>query len=331
MNIAAVQTVCYVLTSDGRDAFADMALVSMLSLRISNPGLRVVAVCDAASAEAIKATKHRILEVCDAVVSVPTPGGEPAFRNRWVKTQLCKYVEGEVLFLDADTLVRGSLEDLPALVLELGAVANHNGAALSDQIWSEDRQVLEGMDWPDNFDVYVNGGVFFFKPCPRVREFFARWHELWLAGVSANRRLRDQASLNSAILSSRVDMRILPPAYNAQLVNCLSHTSKGIVWHFYASARTDKTAFDLLVKTAKDMSLVRLQHSISRVLRGPAPWLNLDWFARHLAKRVELCGSARTEEWLWLSGRRMDAVRFTLGKARQALAKHFRRFDAGGR
>ena len=171
--------VVYVVTGDGYNAYGDMALVSMLSVRISNPGLGIVAVCDEKSALALRANNHRLLDVCDEFLTVPSPKGTPTFCHRWIKTQLCRYVEGNVVYLDADTLVRGSLADLHRLVSELGAVANHNGATLSEQIWTEDRQVFEGMGWPSNFHAYVNSGAFFYKPCPRVHEFNAKWHELW--------------------------------------------------------------------------------------------------------------------------------------------------------
>src|SRR5439155_25223560 len=182
-------SVAYVIASDGHDIFADMALVSMLSVRISNPGLRIVAMCDEKSAQAIKATQHRLLQACDELVAVPTPEGEPTFRHRWVKTQLASYLNGNALYLDADTLVRRSLADLPPLISEFGAVANHNGTTLSEQIWSEDGQTLKKMGWSENFEVYVNSGVFFFKPCPRVHEIFDNWHDLWLAGIATNGRL----------------------------------------------------------------------------------------------------------------------------------------------
>src|SRR5947207_6262342 len=178
-------SVVYVISSDGADAFADMALVSMLSVQVSNPGLGIRAVCDEKSAITLSAKMHRMLDVCDQFITVPTPDGEPNFRHRWIKTQLGRYVEGNILYIDADTLVRGSLADLLHLVSELGAVANHNGATLSEQIWIEDRQVFEGMSWPSNFRTYVNCGFFFFKPCPRVRQLFATWHKLWLDGVPA--------------------------------------------------------------------------------------------------------------------------------------------------
>src|SRR5438034_157492 len=94
-----------------------------------------------------------------------------------------------------------------------------------------------------------------------------------------------------------------------------------------SGARTGGNSFGHLVKVANGLSLSRLRHLILRALAAPAPWPNFGWFARRLAARVELRGMARTEEWLWLHGRRKDAVRFALGKARQELTKRLLRLN----
>jgi hypothetical protein len=321
LNLEFPFRVVYVVTSDRRDAYTDMALVSMLSVRISNPGLGILVVTDEESALVLSAKKHRLREVCDELITVPAPAGEPTFRNRWIKTQLCRYVEGGVLFLDADTLVRGSLADIPRLVSEVGAISNHNGATFSEQIWIEDRQFFERMGWPSNRHTYVNSGVFFFKPSPRVHEFFATWHTLWLAGGTAGGRWRDQPSFNSALLLGGVEMTLLPAIFNAQLAMSWTHSSQAIVWHFYASGQGDGNSFGALVKVANSLPLDRLRRLVSRALSMPAPWPNLGWFAHRLAVQVELRGGARTEEWLWLHGRRKDALRFVLGKAWNRLVK----------
>jgi hypothetical protein len=323
-------SVVYIISSDGADAYADMALVSMLSVQISTPGLGIRAVCDEKSAITLRAKKHRMLDVCDQFIMVPTPDGEPTFRHRWIKTQLCRYVEGNTLYIDADTLVRGSLADLHHLVSEVGAVANHNGATLSEQVWSGDRKIFERMSWPRNFHTYFNSGFFFFKPCPRVREFFATWHELWLTGVSATGQLRDQPSLNSSIVLSRVEMKVLPSTFNAQLAMSWNRSSQAIVWHFYSSQGEGENSFGHLVKVANGLCLSRLHHLTLRALAAAAPWPNFGWFARHLAARVELRGRAKTEEWLWLHWRRKDAVRFALAKAWNGLAKRSRKVDGVG-
>ncbi len=316
--------VVYVVTGDGYNAYGDMALVSMLSVRISNPGLGIVAVCDEKSALALRANNHRLLDVCDEFLTVPSPKGTPTFCHRWIKTQLCRHVEGNVLYLDADTLVRGSLADLPHLVSECGLVANHNGKTISEQIWTEDRQVFETMGWPSNFQTYVNSGFFFIKRCPRVRELFAAWHKLWLTGASATGRLRDQPSLNSAILLSAVELTVLPSTFNAQLAKSWNCSSQAVVWHFYASEGDGGNSFGSLVKAANNLSLSHLRPLISRAVAMPAPWPNLGWFARCLAARVELRGSASREEWLWLHGRRKDALRFALGRITKLRSGYWR-------
>lgn len=186
------------------------------------------------------------------------------------------------------------------------------------------------MSWPSNFHTYVNCGFFFSKPCPRVREFFATWHELWLTGVSATGLLRDQPSFNRSIVLSHVEMKVLPSKFNAQLATSLNRSSQAIVWHFYAS-QPDENSFGHLAKVANGLCLSRLRHLTLRALAAPAPWPNVGWFARSLAARVESRGRARTEEWLWLHGRRKDAARFALAKAWNGLAKRSWRADGVGR
>src|SRR5262249_23802888 len=198
---------------------------------------------------------------------------------------------------------------------------------LSEQIWIDDRQVFEAMGWPSNFRAYANSGVFFFKPSTRVREFFGAWHKLWLAGLSkmsASARVSDQPSFNTAILLSGVQTTILSWAFNAQVAMSWKPSSRAVVWHFYASQKNSQNLLGNLVKVARRWPVNRLPRVISRVITAPAPWPNLGWFARRLAARVELRGSARTEEWLWLHGRRKDALRFVLGQFTELKSGYWR-------
>ncbi|HEU0046651.1 MAG TPA: hypothetical protein VFQ43_03470 [Nitrososphaera sp.] len=133
--------------------------------------------------------------------------------------------------------------------------------------------------------------------------------------------------MNSSIVLSRVEMKVLPSTFNAQLAKSWNRSSQAVVWHFYASERDGGNSFGHLVKVANSLSFSRLRHLILRAFAMPAPWLNFGWFARRLAARVDLRGTVRTEERLWLNGRRKAAVRFALGKARQELTKRLLRLN----
>ena len=218
MNKSPKLTLVYVVTSDGKDIFADMVLLSILSVRVSNPGVPIVALCDMKSAHALRRAKHRLLELCDQVISGDTPEGPSTFRNRWIKTQLPKYVQGPALYLDADTLVRRPLSDLMENVQTFGGVTNHHGLTMSEQIWEEDFRELEEMGWPLEFSCYFNGGVFFWRNNRDVDGFYDRWHGLWLRSAKKLGRLRDQPALNTALLQSGLQVQVLPDEYNWQVM-----------------------------------------------------------------------------------------------------------------
>lgn len=90
--------VIYVVSSAGRDFYSAMTRVSVASLRLTNPRVRIDLVCDPVSEPAMRAVGDPLL---DEVVVCDAPPGGAAFRNRFVKTRLRAAVDGPFLFLDS--------------------------------------------------------------------------------------------------------------------------------------------------------------------------------------------------------------------------------------
>src|ERR1035441_245970 len=88
MKASGVQTVCYVLTSDGTDSYADMNLISAWSVRQSNPQVRIVIFSDIGTKRALEAAQHPILTEVDEFRVVKTPVQSAGFTNRFIKTSL---------------------------------------------------------------------------------------------------------------------------------------------------------------------------------------------------------------------------------------------------
>jgi len=302
--------------------FADMGLVSMLSARLTNAEFRICLLCDAPSAQALAKVKHSILEVCDEFVPVETPDGEATFRNRWIKTQLFRYVPGPCLYVDADMLVRGSLGDLPSLAPELGVVANHNQADFANQIWIEDADFLYRMSWPASFPFYANGGLQFYQQGNGAERFYDAWHRLWLEGVRVTGRLRDQPSLNTAITESGVRVTRLPERYNLQLQAGHWGVSSALVWHFWAAAELQDTVFRRLLQAAPSISLDALKERVRRVIRRPYHYPNQDFLGRRFGRKIEHGAEITTFERLWLTDRKA-ALRFWLGGVKSRVAKNY--------
>ncbi len=327
-------SVAYAVTSDGRDAYADMALVSMLSVRLTNPHLRILAVCDEASAQALRHHRHRMLEVCDEVVDVVTGDGHPTFRNRLLKTQLCLHVPGPCLYLDADILVRGSLAQLPSHTTDIGAVANNNARSKDEMVWIGDEDFLRTMGWPPKFDTFVNGGVQFYHDTQGTRDFYELWHKLYVEGLErhADRRpeatpdqsllniyWQDQPSLNAAIKLSGVRCAVLPDIYNLQMKPGARGACGAAVWHFWHALGLGDSSFARLVAAAPRVDLAKLRRMVGKAIRQPYPYPNQDVFGRRVGRKLENNEEVSTFERTWLTDRKA-ALRFWAGGVRAKFA-----------
>ncbi|MFZ0434957.1 MAG: glycosyltransferase [Chthoniobacterales bacterium] len=303
-------SIVYIVISNGRDEHADMALASMLSTKISNPLIRISLLCDENSAKSIKNNKHRILKVCDELIPVTVPDGDGTFKNRWIKTQLPKFIQGDALYLDSDTLVRLPLNKLPDLVEELGMVANHNGVKIYEQFWHEDRKIFTKMGWSTPYiQTYYNGGVLFFKHCSRTIYFFEQWHKFWCESTDKTGRLRDQPSLNQAIYSSNVKCEELPSSYNAQIPSDWIKSHNAVIWHFFSSSHDkSKTIFDHILSAIPRSSLDSLKHLIGEVLQRTEPWKNGDWISCAILRELTETRRPTIPETHWLNGCKLKAI-----------------------
>jgi hypothetical protein len=270
-------SIAYVLTTRGQDLYAEMAFTSALSVRLSNSTARVLLLCDERSAKNLHARKHPLLEQVDDCIPVETPQGDPTFQNRWIKTQAYSHVKTPCLLLDADTLVRGSLSELPKLVRELGVVANHNRRDVREQIYPEDAGELQKLGWPrpQQFCLYANGGFLFFQRVSAVKQWFEDWHKLWLEGWTKTGRQRDQPALNTSLQRSRVRVTELPDRYNFQINMAEGGAGDALIWHFYSSSPIRGRLYHELLKKSVRLKITRFRSLLLAALQASDPGRSL--------------------------------------------------------
>jgi hypothetical protein len=310
----------YLLTVDeGCEVYADMALVSILSLKITNPSLPVRLVCDRASARRLEESGHRLPGLCDSVEAVETPEGSLVYRHRWIKTQLPRFLRGGGLHLDADTLVRGSLATLPQGGWDFAAVPDYNRSDMSEHLRTLPH-VLKALElgWPLDLTRYFNSGVFCWKDTPAVHAFFAEWHRLWHEGVRTGELLKDQPSFNATLQRGLVTSATLPNAFNTMVLPSWDLAPEAVVWHFWSAGGWSDHSFAQLVKQAKHLSTKRLTAKVRRAIRFSRPWPNTGpVLARLLDWRGHRYGGYRTVERLWLNRQRGATLRHLLDVCRR--------------
>src|SRR5512144_701405 len=118
---------CYVLTTRGRDDFADMTYASVAFLRYAHPEAEIICLCDAASHRALRAARHPLLEAVDRAEPVETPEGPPGYRNRFVKTRMRQILEGDFIYFDADTVAVDRVDEMLTCPAPVAAIPNFNG------------------------------------------------------------------------------------------------------------------------------------------------------------------------------------------------------------
>jgi hypothetical protein len=317
MKASGVQTVCYVLTSDGTDSYADMNLISAWSVRQSNPQVRIVIFSDIGTKRALEAAQHPILTEVDEFRVVKTPVQSAGFTNRFIKTSLRRWIEGAFLFLDGDTLVRGDLSPVFEMNAALAGVANHSGSGHPSEMPETESAVFKEMGWDLPETYYVNGGVLFFSDHPDAYRFCELWHKRWLECSGKTGRHFDQVSLNRSLADSGSDFAWLDGRFNAQVHARPACAWGAAIWHIYLSGHhvSPKTVLDDCLNQMRRGQPVN-RSMVAEVCQREHPWLisnPIDWFAVGGFHRHQELLDGTDWEHLWLADEHLKAIKQIVG------------------
>ena len=115
----------YILVSTPKDVYLEQAYVSVASARRRNPGAHITLLTDTVTEASFGqrgAQDAAFRALFDEVVVAPLDPSLPAMkRSRLLKTGMRQYVEGNFLFIDADTVVVRSLEEIDSVEASLAA------------------------------------------------------------------------------------------------------------------------------------------------------------------------------------------------------------------
>ena len=105
--------IVYVLTSSKEDTYLEQTLISVYSARLHNPYADILVVTDNATANTIKGGRAEIKKYLSDIVVVDIPAEYNNMqKSRYIKTNLRKFVEGDFLYIDSDTVIAESLAEI---------------------------------------------------------------------------------------------------------------------------------------------------------------------------------------------------------------------------
>ncbi len=230
---------CYAVTSDGTDPYANLAYISAMAARMVHQQVTITACLDELTVEALKTCRSKLLDVVDHVVTIQTGLQDAKLRSRVLKTRSREVMQGDYLQIDADAIPIKPLNKIFALDCDLALALDRNMPAEQYKIAQWVTDLYGKLDWTWDKPRYFNGGVVLFRDTPMAHRFATMWHERWQQTVALGRS-DDQPSLNSTIAALQPRIAILPREYNLLIsANDIEKTRTAAVLHFFALGRAD--------------------------------------------------------------------------------------------
>jgi len=232
--------IVYILVSDANDNYYEQLLVSLYSLRLFNPTVDVTLVCDKDTNTNLVNLRSGFKQYVTSIVEVDVPDNiNQAQRSRFIKTNLRQFIEGNYLFLDTDTIVCSSLEEIDNVNANISAVAEFNESFVITEWLKGDieKSDLSLIGWKDILHKhYCNSGVMLVKDTETTHDFYRKWYDNWLKGASKG-LLKDQPSLGLTNEQFGYIINELPGVWNCQVLqrNRDKYIEDAKIIHYFAS------------------------------------------------------------------------------------------------
>ena len=181
----------YILVSSPADVYTEQVLVSATSARRRNPSAVMLLLTDSDTivTPALQSLFDRVIRQ-DFPADIP-----PMKRSRLLKTGMRSLVEGDFLFIDADTIVARPLDGIDAVEAPLAACPDLHSHFPEHPHYEATVNMCRKLGFDASRENwYFNSGVMLVKDTPENHAFFKAWQDNYLAGYEAGIR-PDQPSL----------------------------------------------------------------------------------------------------------------------------------------
>lgn len=267
-----------VLSEPAGGKWAWIAACSAMSIRLSDPGARVVLLIDTRSHQLLDDDARRAVETAyTEIVALDTPHEPGAVVSRHLKTVMRRVVRGDMLYLDIDTMLWRPPLEMFAGNHDLAGVKDRNYQCMHPHYPEWVKPYYEQFGWSFSEHGYFNGGVLFMRDSERARAFGELWHERWNRFRSVTGKLLYQPSLNSSIGMDGLDVRAFPISYNAMVdVNPRWCRGAFVIHYYFGHSCRLARDYALLAVLADDWQRTgAFDHGrMARALRGKTAWVH---------------------------------------------------------
>lgn len=215
-NLPMQTKIVYVLTCNDSNFYYEETVISAASARYYNPKATIEVVVDQDTALYMEQRNGLLSRYVNDIITVQTPEDySPMQRSRFLKTQLRKFVKGDYLFIDTDTVICSSLQEIDRIEGEVCAVYDFNvRSTIMDRSYV-DRNCAEKVGWLEELanENIINSGIMLVRDTDAARQLYESWSENW-SYCHNNGMDRDQVCLCRANKQCGYIVRIIENEWN---------------------------------------------------------------------------------------------------------------------
>ena len=218
----------YILVSTPSDVYTEQAWVSVYSARRHHPDAEILLLTDGETV-----IPQPLEKLLSGVMRVPFGADVPPMkRSRLLKTGMRNYVDGDFLFIDADTVIARSLEEIDAVEAPLAACRDLHSPFAVHPHRSATVNLCRKLDFDaSGIENYFNSGVLLVKDTPQNRSFFRAWQKNYLEGYEKGVK-PDQPSLAKTLAREGVEMALLEDRWNCEVQNGVRYLGDACIVHY---------------------------------------------------------------------------------------------------
>ena len=245
--------IVYVLVSSSRDIYLEQAYISMYSVKYYMPDAYIILLVDKQTEETLVDVRKKETKYVDEIISVSIKGNyTPQQRSRILKTSVRKYIVGDFLFLDTDTIVVKPLSEIDYIEADIAACwDSHTTFDLNPyrSICIEHGKILQ---WPiEKEKIYFNSGVIYVKDNEKTHEYYELWHKNWLEGCK-NKVNMDLPAFAKTNYILNHPVQTLDNVWNCELKHGVKYLKEAKIVHYLCtniSKNNDRQVFILNEKS----------------------------------------------------------------------------------